>query len=35
MLSVVTGNSQENILKILEERKRLIPLWIDEMLSVK
>jgi AcrR family transcriptional regulator len=35
MLSVITGNPQGNILKIIEERKRLIPLWIDEMLSVK
>lgn len=35
MLSVITGNPQENILEIIEERKRLIPLWIEEMLSVK
>lgn len=35
MISTVTDTSSESILKVIEERKRLIPLWIDAMLTVK
>lgn len=35
MISVVSGIPKDNFLDMLQERKRLIPLWIDAMLTVK
>ncbi len=34
MISTVTGLSKEELMEIIQERKTLIPLWMDAMLSV-
>jgi hypothetical protein len=35
MVSVVSGIPKDSFLEIVQERKRLIPLWIESMLSVE
>ena len=35
MISVFSGIPKESFFKIVQERKRLVPLWIEAMLSVK
>jgi len=35
MISTVTGISQDDLMKIIEERKELIPKWYGSMLQVK
>ena len=35
MVSVVSGIPKDNIFDIIQERKRLIPLWIESMLTVE
>ena len=35
MVSVVSGIPKDNYFEIVQERKRLIPLWVGSMLSVK
>lgn len=35
MIGVVTQSKKADILKIIQERKRLIPLWIETMMTVK
>lgn len=35
MVSAYTGISKESFFEIIEERRRLIPLWIESMLKVK
>lgn len=35
MISVVTGIPKDSFYEIVQERKRLVPLWIEAMLSVK
>lgn len=34
MVSVVSGIPKDNFLEMLQERKRLIPLWVESMLTV-
>lgn len=35
MISVISGIPKESFFEIVQERKRLVPLWIEAMLSVK
>ncbi|MEE9374426.1 MAG: TetR/AcrR family transcriptional regulator [Saprospiraceae bacterium] len=35
MISIITGASDEMLGEIMQERKRLIPLWVESMLSVQ
>ncbi len=35
MVSVVSGIQKEDFFEVVQERKRLVPLWVEAMLSVK
>jgi AcrR family transcriptional regulator len=35
MIGVITQTKKNDILKVIQERKRLIPLWIEAMMTVK
>lgn len=35
MISAISGLEKETLVNIIQERKRLIPLWLDSMLSIK
>ena len=35
MILVVSGISKADFFEVVQERKRLVPLWVEAMLSVK